>query len=381
MRIGFNLLPYSPGVHGGAEVFLSNVINALGRLNPQNRYVLMGGKHTIEYYIPPKGNFETVGIPIPPRGSRLARAFLEQTMLPIICAKQGLDCIISNYVSPLIANCARVVIIHDMLYRRYGEVLERPKLLYWRLMLPASIRWSASVGTVSEFSRSEIEAFHPAVKNRIFVTTEGIRPSLASAQPSGVPFGLRPQAYLLCVATFGKHKNLQRLLYAFANLPNDCSEFCLVFVGAARTPDAKEYRTSVQRLIAQLGLTSRVIFTDHVCDAELASLYRDAFALVLPSLYEGFGLPVIEAQFFGCSVLCSNTASLPEVAGHGALMFDPTSVESIRDAILTLRNGRELRDQLLEAGRDNVSRFSWQEAATGLMRAIEFAVQQGGKDK
>jgi len=306
------------------------------------------------------------------------RVFLEQTLLPVLCAKQKLDVIISNYVSPIAARCPQIVVIHDMLYRRYPNMLETLKLAYWRLMVPMSIEFSAGILTVSEFSRREIIAFHPKARKKVFVIVEGIRPSLASVRPAPLPSGLKPENYLLCVATFGRHKNLDRLLRAFAGLARKHLGLKMVFVGGARTPDAKEYFGYVEALARALEVSDRVIFTNHVREGELASLYQNALALVLPSLYEGFGLPVIEAQHFGCPVVCSNAGSLPEVAGRGAITFEPTRTGSIRDALLSVINEPQRRLRLRELGYENVSRFGWERAAAEVMEALRLTLDMRG---
>lgn len=379
-KIGFNLLPYSFTTHGGAEVYLRSILAALSELNRATQtyslFVFSFGNVVNEELLLRKG-YQEIQLPSLWGRSRVSRILAEQLTLPIFVSKYKIDCLISNYVVPLAAPCTQGVVIHDMLYRRYPEALERPKLLYWQAMIPASIRRSVCVATVSQFSAEEIVTFYPSAKDKLFVTTEGIRPSLARLQSTEATRGLGPQSFLLCVAAFGKHKNMYMLLRAFATLPADCSDLSLVFVGAARTPDSREYQASLKKLIAQLGLSSRVVLTGHVPDAELASLYRNAVALVLPSLYEGFGLPVIEAQYFGCPVLCSSAASLPEIAGPAAIIFDPTSIQSIRDAILTLVNQPQVREQIRQAGYENTSRFSWEKAAVQLIAAVEFAVQQG----
>jgi glycosyltransferase involved in cell wall biosynthesis len=376
MRVGINLLPYTAESHGGAEVYLRSISNALSKKLEGHRIFIIGTREVVNSACRANTVLEPIMVPRVLNGSRLERIILEQTLLPILCSMYKLDCIVSNYVSPIIAPCPKVTVIHDTIFKRYPETLERLKLLYWRLMIPFSILCSAAIATVSHFSAEEIATFYPRAKPRLFVTVEGVRPSLMAVKIGGnnevhdysVP-------YLLCVTSYGKHKNLDSMMRALATLPKEAYDVRLVLVGAARTLDAIKYRAGLEALIDELGLAKRVEFANYVSDEELAGLYRNALGLILPSLYEGFGLPVIEAHRFGCPVLCSNMASLPEIAGDGALLFDPTSVESIAQAVMTLLDSRTLRQQLAENGYKNAERFSWEKAASELKAAIDFTVK------
>jgi glycosyltransferase involved in cell wall biosynthesis len=363
MKIGINLLPYTGTSHGGSEIYLRSVADELSK-NANNKVVIIEKvKNCMLLKMLKK---------------RSLRVFAEQIILPRVIKKNNIDCLISNYVGSFFVPCPQIVIVHDMLYQRYPEVFERLKLLYWKIMIPISIRYSSAVGTVSQFSADEIAYFYGANK-KLFVTVEGIRQSLMGRQVNSLPVPMYNFKYLLCVATFGKHKNLNKLVQAFAGLPPSHSDVSIVFVGAARTPDAIEYKASLKELVVSLGVDSRVIFEDHVLDEKLASLYKGALALVLPSLYEGFGLPIIEAQYWGCPVLCSNIASMPEIAGEGALTFNPHSINSIRNTISLLLSHPEMGEQLRSNGYNNVEQFSWEKAASQIMTSVERVVALKGK--
>ena len=132
---------------------------------------------------------------------------------------------------------------------------------------------------------------------------------------------------------------------------------------------SEDLRTEVQRL----GIADRVIFTGYVSDEEKAALLRAAAVYACPSLYEGFGLPVLEAQAMGVPVICSNTSSLPEVAGEGALLFDPQSVNEIGQALHQVLVDPSVRDRLIRLGHANVARFSWRDCAERILEKIEKA--------
>jgi len=374
MRVGINLLPYGFGHHGGAEVYLRNIIPAMGNIANRHEIVLLKFKDRLSRFNSDDSKLSVIEIPFYFASNRMMRILSEQMFLPFICRARRIDCLVSNYVVPIFSGIPNVVILHDMLLHRYPEVFEPSKLLYWKIMIPASIRHSKAVVTVSRFSAQEITTFYPKSAGKIFTTVEGVRPSLlknnSDKDLTDNWVGIK---YLLSVATFGKHKNLLLLLKAFSMLPEDLMNLSLILVGAARTPEALQYQAELRRFIDQAGLAEKIKFAGHISDAEMAVMYRHALACILPSLYEGFGLPIIEAQTLGCPVICSDTASLPEVAGGAALLFDPSSPESLRDRIIEVARDPARRHKMVLAGFENASKYTWEKAAFQLVEAINFA--------
>ncbi|MEM2001565.1 MAG: glycosyltransferase family 1 protein [Candidatus Methanomethylicaceae archaeon] len=374
LRIGINLLPYAHGWHGGAENYLTNLAIHLAVGYPEHTLALIGRAEALSRF--DDAHFEKYAIAKWDLfAKRWGRVLYEQAFLWRDLHRYRLDCLISNYVLPIPSSCPAIVVVHDMLYARYPEAMELPKLWYWRLMVPLSIRRSRSVVTVSNFSKREICEVHPFAKNKIFVTVEGINPELAQYGNGTESMRTESEPFLLSVATFGKHKNLEMLIYALTKLRSmGYLSLKLVMVGAARTPDAKKVLSNIKGLTWQFGLDQDVRILGHVSARDLAGLYQRARALVVPSLYEGFGLPVIEAQFFGCPVICSNRAALPEIAGNAAIFFEPSSIDSLVEAIAELESNTERREYLIQAGRENVKRFSWQKAANQMMDAVNFSL-------
>lgn len=380
MNIGINLLPYSPGGQGGAEVYITNVIKAFGKIDVHAEFFIIGVGDSLKEYGFKGGSFHFVKVPGLFGSSRLSRVVAEQAILPLLCLKYRLDCLVSNYVVPLLAPTVNIVIVHDLLYKAYPRLFEPTKLAYWGRMIPVSIARSRAVVTVSNFSKSEIKKSFPEAVPRLFMTVEGVRPSLLAHKDSCLtepPLKLQGP-YFLCVSSYGPHKNVRALVEAFALISRRHSNLSLVLVGSAKTPDASDYKSSIDKVVMKAGLWEKVKYIGYVSDDILAWLYKNASALVLPSLYEGFGLPIIEAQSFGCPVACSNVASMPEVAGKGAATFDPLSVDSIAKALVEIITQPELKRYLQQAGYENVKRFSWEQAAKDLWKAIEFATGCSG---
>jgi glycosyltransferase involved in cell wall biosynthesis len=383
MRIGINLLPYSPGGQGGAEVYISNVVKAFGKIDLRAEFFIIGVGESLKEYGFTGRNFRFVKVPGLFGSSRLSRVAAEQAILPLLCLKYRLDCLVSNYVVPLLAPTVNVVVVHDLLYKAYPRIFEPTKLAYWGRMIPASIARSRAVVTVSNFSKNEIKKSFPEAAPRLFVTVEGVRPSLLGHKAPVVEessFGVQ-RPYILCVSSYGRHKNVRALVEAFALISPRHPNLSLVLVGSAKTPDAREYKSGIDKIVTKAGLSEKVKYIGYVSDNTLAWLYKNASALVLPSLYEGFGLPIIEAQSFGCPVACSNVASMPEVAGKGAVTFDPFSVDFIAKALEEIITQPELKRSLQQAGYENVKRFSWEQAAKELWKAIEFATGCSGNLK
>ncbi|MDH5647869.1 MAG: glycosyltransferase family 4 protein [Candidatus Heimdallarchaeota archaeon] len=358
-------MPYSQDKHGGAEVFLSNVADTLAKREDVQIVKIISGK---------KAQSEKI-ISIPTLKTRVGRVISEQLLLPMVVRKLKLDVLLSNYVVPVFAPCENIAIIHDMIYRKYPRTLEKKKLIYWRAFIPLTILVSRSIITVSEFSKKEIVSAFPLALKKTYVCVEGVKPSMVLAQGK---FSKRiiNEKYVLCVATFGKHKNIINLVDAFSRLNSGLSKIQLVLVGAARTPDAREYRLKIKLLIQLKNLNSKVVFLDHVSDFDLANLYHNAECLVLPSLYEGFGLPIIEAQYNNCPVICSSEASLPEIAGNSALYFNPKSADSIKNALENILFDSHLRAQLQSLGWDNIKQFTWAKAAEQVLYAIDKSLER-----
>jgi glycosyltransferase involved in cell wall biosynthesis len=170
--------------------------------------------------------------------------------------------------------------------------------------------------------------------------------------------------FFLYAGNISPRKNLKTLLAAFA-MAKDGLDADLVITGG------RAWDEDFDRLLRENGLTKRVIRLGHIEKKDMPLLYRSSLALVFPSLFEGFGLPVLEAQACGTPVICANATSLPEAAGDGALLIDPKSPESIRNALLSLAKDPELRSRLIEKGRVNEARFSWKSTARRTLAVFE----------
>jgi glycosyltransferase involved in cell wall biosynthesis len=270
-----------------------------------------------------------------------------------------------------------VVTMHDTLPFRLPELVFPTRLgrLAWGIKEHAAVRMSDRIVTVSKASRRDLIEHFRLRPERVSVIVEGVDPTFRP-MPEGVEsdrtlsrYGIVPGSrFLLYVGGLSPHKNLLRLLDAFAQV--EASDVRLVIVGDL----ADVFHTHVPELqerIARNGLHERVILAGFVPDAELAYLYSRAYALVQPSLLEGFGLPAAEAMACGTPVVHSRNGSLPEVVGDGGIGFDPMDTSAIRDALGQLLREPELRDNLGMRGLARSARFSWDASARGLLTVLE----------
>ncbi|MDI6815417.1 MAG: glycosyltransferase family 1 protein, partial [Dehalococcoidales bacterium] len=172
---------------------------------------------------------------------------------------------------------------------------------------------------------------------------------------------LLDKPYILYVGSERPRKNLGRIFEAFAKLKKEFPKLKLVKVG---TPGrSEEYRRDTMKKLSSLGITKDIIFIDHMPELELAYYYSSALLLAYPSLYEGFGLPPLEAMACGCPVITSNTSSLPEVVGEAGIMVNPYDTNSLFQAMRRVLTDDKLRDDMVRKGLEQAKRFSWEKAA------------------
>jgi glycosyltransferase involved in cell wall biosynthesis len=236
--------------------------------------------------------------------------------------------------------------------------------VYFRTLLTRGIQHCTRVITVSEHAQSEIKHFlGERHLSKIAVIPEAARPEFALACTSLFKQEVReryhlPARYLLTVSTVEPRKNLKTLLHAYLLLKKCLRDSCppLIIVGRK----GWHYDDILSHMAE---LKNYVYFPGHVADAELVALYQMATCLVFPSLYEGFGLPVLEAMSAGCPVITSNASSLPEVVGNAGLLVDPLNPADIAQALYTILNNDAMRLRLIQAGRLQAARFSWETTA------------------
>lgn len=288
----------------------------------------------------------------------------EQLDLPLYLTRLGRPLLVSLCSTAPMFYSNQIATHHDINYVRYPQSYSRMFRMVYRTVTPILLWRLKSLITVSNFSRGEIAEFYGYPKERIVVVPNA---TSAAFHPASSPSD--PKRYLLAVSSPSAHKNFNRMIQAFMTL-RDQNELQLHIVGAASEIFAAP---ELQRLACR---DPRIRFLGRLSDAELIKQYQGATAFVFPSLYEGFGIPPLEAQACGCPVLAANAASIPEVLQASALYFDPLDVSHIASAMERILTDLPLRQALRRRGLNNVERFSWEDSAHRVSQQID-ALTQG----
>jgi glycosyltransferase involved in cell wall biosynthesis len=348
-RIGVNALYLIPGGVGGTEIYLRELLKALAQLDGANEYLVFTNLETQADLVPKQANFHWKPQAVHAR-FRPGRIVWEQIVLPFEAARYRLDVLFNpGFTAPVFAPCRQVTVFHDLQHKRHPEYFRWFDLPFWRMLLWASAHRSDRLIAVSEATRADLLLFYHIPQERTVVIAHGVEPAFSSLDRS------RTEAYLLCVSTLHPHKNLPRLIRAYGSKPRD---FRLILAGLRGF-----HAEPVERLITEMGLKESVQITGWVPREELYALYARARAFAYPSVFEGFGMPVLEALAAGIPVACSDIAPLREVAGDTALFFDPLDEDDIASAIERIMNDVILRDSLAKSGLERARGFTWERSA------------------
>lgn len=298
---------------------------------------------------------------------RTAYTLKYELKLRQVCRSQHVDIYHeTGWFPPVLPSVPIVYTIHDLSLITHAKMHPRDRVWFYELFRKHRMRHAAHILTVSEFVRNEICEVLAITPEMVTVVPEAAAPHF---WPRSREFVERirhryslPQDYLLFVGSLEPRKNLPILIRAMQQCQSDIP---LVLVGWEGWGDKSWMET-----IRHAGLEKRIIFTGYVSDDTLACLYSGATVFVYPSLYEGFGLPILEAMACGCPVICSNTASMPEVAGDAAVLIDPCDTGDVANAIDVLVGDPDLRLGMAQKGMVRAAAFSWLRAAAMTMDVI-----------
>ncbi len=310
-----------------------------------------------------------------PTAHPAARILWEQLAQPRILRQIEADLIHGPvFVAPLLAPCPAVITIHDLSFMRFPHLFRPANRLYLTVMTRLSARRARRLIAVSAYTAAETNRLLGVEAERIDVVYHGVESRFHPRASSEIAaFRQRkglPERFVLFVGTLEPRKNLVRLVEAFARVRDERT--CLVLAGGK----GWLYAELLARIEA-LGLSNKILFPGYIANDELPWWYNAAIALAYPSLYEGFGLPVLEAQACGTPVLTSNASSLPEAAGDAALMVDPYDVDALASALSRLLTEIPLRHELRERGLVHAQQFSWPRTAQETARVYRHALAEG----
>jgi glycosyltransferase involved in cell wall biosynthesis len=356
----------------GIGTYLRNLIKYLPTVDPHNEYFLLCYEQDREQIRALAPSFSLV------RESAAQYSLREHLSIPAKLRRLRVDLFHTpHYVLPLFIRCRAVVTVHDVIHLLFPQYL--PSSLagrYARFMIRRAVERAELVLTVSNASKRDLLTFFDLDPDKIVVIPNGIDVSIAEPPPVEVLTRVRERyqltgRFLLFAGNIKPHKNLERLIAAFGQLKagSDFEDLTLIVIGdeISRYPE-------LRRAVEKYRLRGSVRFFGFVPEPTLVALYQMADVFVFPSLYEGFGLPPLEAMANGTPVVTSNISSLPEVVGDAALTVDPYNIDDIAGAIRQLLTDRQLRARLITDGYERARGFSWERSVAQIHAAYQRAL-------
>ncbi len=357
MRIGIDIQT-AINKPTGVGQYVINLVHELARLDGDERFSL--------FYFDFKRRFKGLGIrnprfelnPIRFMPGRFYNQLSENLGFPDIRRLAG-HCDLYHFPNFIIHPLKRgkaVVTVHDLSFARFPQYAESSNLKRLDKRFQYTLERADAIIAVSKFSKRELTEMYGVEPERIEVIYQGVTVVPAKQIKESLPSN-----YFIFVGTIEPRKNLGRLLEAWRIVRSRMTgkwKHKLLIAGAEGWGCA-----SIREQAREKGIEDDLITLGYVEKEDLPALYRGAEALVFPSIYEGFGLPPLEAMAQGTPVISSSKASLPEVVGEAAIMFDPYNPDEIADAIIRIAEDRKLRDELISRGKERVKSFSWQKTA------------------
>ena len=370
-RIAINALFCIPGKVGGSEIFLRQLLEKLSKQNEKefHYYVFVNNENKNLFGINSEF-FTIVHCPIN-ASNRLLRILWEQIVLPIQCIIFKIDLLHSpGYTSPLFTPCKKITTIFDLNYHYHPEDFNQLQLIVYKVLIPLVARTSNKIIVHSRNAKEEMVKVLNINPNKIIV----IYPGVDEVFYEKLPFKeidrfiskykiSRP--YIMSNAVSHPHKNISSLIKAYAELVKERGVTQdLILLGFAGKAQGE-----LLRLIKELRLGKKVIFTGWVDPKYVPLFYQGASVFVFPSLYEGFGLPSIEAMASGVPLVASNYSCIPEVVGKGGILVDSKNPSKITNSILKVLSNPLVRADLIKRGEKRARRFRWDNFAKSTYRS------------
>jgi glycosyltransferase involved in cell wall biosynthesis len=363
-RIGVDARFYGP-VGKGLGRYTKEIVDNILRMDSENNYVIFLSPENYDLFSTEKENVKKVLVK-----SRWY-SWSEQIIFPWQIRKEKLDLMhFTHFNAPILSAVKFIVTIHDLILTKFPiqrasllpPLYYKIKYLAYKFVISMAVSRSKKIIAVSEFTKKDIEKKFKVKKDKIRVIYEGVSDLVLNEEEDRESdkkvlkkYNIGDTRYLLYVGNAYPHKNLESLLDIFKKIKKDFPSLLLVLVG-------KEdyFYKRIKKHAKSLDLSNEdVIFADYVSDKDLASLYRNALAYVFTSLYEGFGLPPLEAMAYNCPVVSSNQASLPEVLGEAALYFDPYNNIDVYEKLNKIIKNKHLRRELVEKGKTQITDYHW----------------------
>jgi glycosyltransferase involved in cell wall biosynthesis len=355
--------------HSGIGTYMKNLINVLAE---DYQLILLGNPSEIKRQIK-SAEIEIINFQPP------IYSVSEQVKYPLNIPECDLY-LSTHYNTPLLPIKAkrRIVIIYDMNHLAFYDQLSLTKKVYTKIMMNGAVKLSDAIITISEFSKSEIIKYLNVDAKKINIVHFGIDPDIIKTElKKDVALSVKvPGKYLLFVGNVKPHKNLINLLRAFEILLKSGSDYKLVIAGKKEgfiTGDKAVFELVEENRL----LNQNVIFTGHIENSELYNYYKNASVFVFPSLYEGFGIPPLEAMICSCPVIASHLASIPEICGNAVLYINALDPADIAEKIIHIIEDKSLRDELVHKGYLQVDKFPLTKFSHNLKEVIKEVINKG----
>ncbi|MEO7046915.1 MAG: glycosyltransferase family 1 protein [Ferruginibacter sp.] len=281
-----------------------------------------------------------------------------------------------THYGPRFSRIPTIVSVMDLSFLHFPQTFKKNDLYQLTKWTEYSVRKAKKIITISNSSKDDIIKYYKVPSEKVNVVYLGLK-NLAMNEPSEKElseFGVNKK-FILFVGTLQPRKNISRLIESFAKLPQDIkSDYQLVIIGKKGW-----LFEEILEAPEKFGVSESVVFLDYVSDIDLPNFYKKAEIFVLPSLYEGFGLPILEAMRYGCPVIASNVSSLPEAGGDAALYFEPENTNDIKNIIEKVLTDNALREKMIVRGREHYKKFTWEKAAKQVLSTIEEVAKLGNK--
>lgn len=373
MKIGVMLR--NVGERGGIWVYTVNLLTELIRIDKKNEYFFLYRSKDQKGQFPPSGNVQERVLPAP------NKLWWDQISVPRLAKREGLDLIFNPKLTvPLVTRCKTIQVMHGAEQFAVPEVFKLSDRIYFTIANRLYCKKASAVITMTHMGASDIVQYMGADPDKVFAISESYNERCHQADEASKRLVKQkynlPDRFILFVGGISPLKNFGNLLRAFHSLSKTDSPHKLVVVGFKRWRYSDDLR-----LVEQLGLRDLVVFTDFIADEDIPGIYSLAELFVFPSLYEGFGMPVLEAMACGCPVITTKTGCSPEVAGGAAVLVDPYDPEEIYKAIEEVLGSSELRRELVEKGLQRSRDFSWKKCAAetlGLFESVGGRAQVNG---
>lgn len=365
-------IDYTPAFEQGAGIgrYVRELIAALAQIDQQTHYrLLVTGAAPDDLPALPAPNFNWRSTRLSPRW--LARLWHRlHVPLPVEAFTGSIDLYhATDFVLPPTTRRTRAIVqVHDLSFVRVPEAAAPRLKAYLDRVVPASVQRADHVLADSQATKNDLIELYRLSPEKITVIHGGVDQRFRPAAPEQVQvvrqkYGLRDYRYIFSVGTVQPRKNYGRLIESLARLRSQQHDIHLVIAGGRGWLEDPIYQT-----IKTTGMQPYVHFIGFADDADLPALYRAADCLAFPSLYEGFGFPVLEAMACGTPVMTSSVSSLPEVAGDAALIVNPHDLDAITGALAQLLTNKNLRESLIERGFAQAQQFTWAASAAKLQK-------------